>query len=63
MYGMVQSLNVSVATGVILYEAERQRQARGLYESGPHLSPEEMEAILHEWAYEKVIKEKARGRI
>ncbi len=63
MYGMVQSLNVSVATGVILYEAERQRESRGLYESGPHLSEEEMEAILREWAYERVLKDKARGRI
>lgn len=63
MYGMVQSLNVSVATGVILYEAERQRQARGLYENGPHLSPEEMDEILHQWAYERVIHDKARGRI
>ena len=31
MYGMVQSLNVSVAAGVILYEALRQREEKGLY--------------------------------
>jgi len=31
MYGMVQSLNVSVATAVILYEALRQREEKGLY--------------------------------
>ncbi len=32
MMGMAQSLNVSVACALILYEAQRQRQAAGLYE-------------------------------
>jgi tRNA (guanosine-2'-O-)-methyltransferase len=32
MHGMVQSLNVSVATALILFEARRQRQAAGLYD-------------------------------
>ncbi len=31
MFGMVQSLNVSVATAVILYEALRQRIKKGMY--------------------------------
>lgn len=31
MHGMVQSLNVSVAAAVILYEAMRQRQIKALY--------------------------------
>ncbi len=31
MYGMVQSLNVSVATAIILYEAQRQRSEAGMY--------------------------------
>ena len=31
MYGMVQSLNVSVAAAVILYEALRQREEKGKY--------------------------------
>jgi len=35
MLGMSQSLNVSVATALILYEAQRQRQAAGLYEPRP----------------------------
>ena len=30
--GMVESLNVSVATGIMLYEAARQRTAAGMYE-------------------------------
>jgi len=33
MFGMVQSLNVSVATAVILFEAQRQRKLAGLYDS------------------------------
>ena len=32
MYGMVQSLNVSVACGVVLYEVVRQREERGMYQ-------------------------------
>ncbi len=31
MFGMVQSLNVSVSAGVILYEAVRQRLEKGMY--------------------------------
>jgi tRNA (guanosine-2'-O-)-methyltransferase len=33
MVGMVQSLNVSVACSVILYEAQRQRQLAGMYDT------------------------------
>ena len=40
MYGMVQSLNVSVATAVILYEALRQRLAKGMYERSDYNSEE-----------------------
>jgi len=32
MVGMVQSLNVSVANAVVLYEAQRQRKAAGMYD-------------------------------
>lgn len=32
MYGMIQSLNVSVAVAVCLYESLRQREVKGLYE-------------------------------
>ncbi len=62
MYGMVQSLNVSVATAVVLYEAERQRVLAGLYDT-PRLSAEEREEILKRWTYENVIRKKARGRL
>lgn len=40
MLGMVQSLNVSVAAAVILFEAQRQRLAAGLY-AAPQLSRSE----------------------
>ncbi|RMG54198.1 MAG: tRNA (guanosine(18)-2'-O)-methyltransferase TrmH [Gammaproteobacteria bacterium] len=50
MLGMVESLNVSVATAILLYEAQRQREAAGLYEQ-PRLDPETMERILFEWSY------------
>jgi len=59
MVGMVRSLNVSVATGVILYEAFRQREAAGLYDQ-PQLSPAEMEAIIRRWAYEDVLRRKQK---
>ncbi len=55
MMGMVRSLNVSVATAVILYEAQRQRWEKGMYKN-PTLSEEEMEEIIYKWAYEDVIK-------
>ncbi len=57
MMGMVQSLNVSVATGIILYEALRQREEKGLYERCP-FSAAEVEEILKKWAYEDVISKR-----
>ena len=34
MMGVSQSLNVSVACAIVLYEAQRQRQAAGMYDQG-----------------------------
>ncbi|MCU7495550.1 MAG: RNA methyltransferase [Ignavibacteria bacterium] len=48
MQGMVQSLNVSVANAVILYEAQRQRLLKGMYDR-PELNEEEIERIIDEW--------------
>ncbi|WP_038045394.1 tRNA (guanosine(18)-2'-O)-methyltransferase TrmH [Thermus caliditerrae] len=48
MFGMVQSLNVSVAAAVILFEAQRQRLKAGLYE-GPRLDPELYQRVLEDW--------------
>ena len=47
MVGMVQSLNVSVACSVVLYEAQRQRQAAGMYDK-PSLSEERRQRVLFE---------------
>lgn len=47
MVGMVQSLNVSVACSVVLYEAQRQRQAAGLYNK-PTISHERRQRTLFE---------------
>jgi tRNA (guanosine-2'-O-)-methyltransferase len=48
MVGMVQSLNVSVATAVTLYEAFRQRTVKGFYRE-PRLAPEDLEQKAAEW--------------
>jgi tRNA (guanosine-2'-O-)-methyltransferase len=54
MYGMSQSLNVSVANGVILYEAQRQRALKGMYNK-PSLPPQLIEQTLKQWAYYDII--------
>jgi tRNA (guanosine-2'-O-)-methyltransferase len=48
MVGMAQSLNLSVSVGIILYEAFRQRQERGLY-STCRLESEEYDRFLKHW--------------
>lgn len=50
MSGIVQSLNVSVAAALVLYEAQRQRQIAGLYDV-QHLSEQECQRILFEGSY------------
>lgn len=50
MFGMVQSLNVSVAAATILFEAQRQRLAAGLYDA-PQLAPDDLAKLAFEWAY------------
>lgn len=48
MRGMIQSLNVSVATAVTLYEAQRQRAAKGMYDKS-ELPADKFEALIEEW--------------
>ncbi len=48
MFGMVQSLNVSVACAVTLYEALRQRLLSGHYDR-QKLNPELFEKVFLEW--------------
>lgn len=48
MNGMVQSLNVSVAAAVILYEAYRQRQTKGLYDK-PQIDEASLDNLINQW--------------
>jgi tRNA (guanosine-2'-O-)-methyltransferase len=40
MYGMIQSLNISVSVAVCLYEALRQREAKGMYKKSAYTKKE-----------------------
>ncbi len=62
MQGMVQSLNVSVATGLILYEAQRQRELSGRYNASS-LTSEKKEEIKAAWVYRDTIARKSKGQI
>ena len=61
MMGMVHSLNVSVASSLLLFEALRQREAAGMYDRS-RLDPKTFEARLFEWAYPILARSRrARG--
>ncbi len=60
MFGMVESLNVSVATAVILFEACRQRIVSGKYPN-PDLSPEFLEQMTEEWVNININKRRKRS--
>lgn len=53
MSGLGTSLNVSVAAALLLFEAQRQRTAAGLY-SASRLDQEIYDRTLFEWAHPKV---------
>lgn len=53
MQGMVQSLNVSVAGALVLYEAQRQRENAGLYHR-KMLSEEVIQQLLFERGYPRL---------
>ena len=62
MMGMVRSLNVSVATSLLLYEAARQRESAGLY-ARSRLDPERYRTLLFEWGYPRLARRlRAEGR-
>jgi len=62
MQGMVQSLNVSVATALILYEAQRQLENAGSYDK-PMLTEEKREEIKAAWIYRDTIARRSKGEI
>ena len=52
MYGMVQSLNVSVAASILLFEAIRQRDRIGLLpQNGEGIDQKQYQKTLFEWTY------------
>ena len=53
MVGMVESFNVSVAAGIILAEAQRQRAAAGMYDS-PRLDSRRWHRLFFEWGHPSV---------
>lgn len=55
MMGMVPSLNVSVATALLLYEARRQRSLKGMYDK-PRLNEDVRDRILFEWGYPRLAR-------
>ncbi|MGR8947706.1 MAG: tRNA (guanosine(18)-2'-O)-methyltransferase TrmH [Gammaproteobacteria bacterium] len=55
LYGMAESLNVSVATAVVLYEAARQREAAGLYNSR-RISQQTFARLRFEWLHPTVAR-------
>ena len=59
MLGMVRSLNVSVATSILLFEAMRQRDEAGMY-SECRLSSDDFERHLFEWAWPSIASRRRR---
>ncbi len=52
MMGMTKSLNVSVPSAILLFEVQRQRENKGLYNQ-LRIPPETYEKMIFEWAYPK----------
>jgi len=62
MQGMAQSLNVSVATALLLYEAERQLDELGRYDKA-QLSAQRQEEIKFDWVHRDLIMRRSKGTI
>jgi tRNA (guanosine-2'-O-)-methyltransferase len=62
MVGMVQSLNVSVASAIILYEAQRQRHTAGMYNK-PSINEQESQEILFEGGFPVLFNECVRRNL
>jgi tRNA (guanosine-2'-O-)-methyltransferase len=61
MVGMAQSLNVSVAAAVILFEAKRQRENAKMYNK-VQLSKQEYEKIYNKWIKREGLLKRIKGR-
>lgn len=62
MVGMVQSLNVSVAAALILFEAQRQRQLAGMYETSS-ISEEDVQELLFTRGFPVLYRECKRRKL
>jgi tRNA (guanosine-2'-O-)-methyltransferase len=62
MVGMVQSLNVSVAAAIILYEAQRQRELAGMYNNRT-IDDAEAQDVLFEGGFPVLFKECVRRNL
>lgn len=47
--GMVQSLNISVACAITLYEAFRQKSLKGAYDGNPKLPEDQWKELAEKW--------------
>lgn len=47
--GFTESLNISVACAVSLFEARRQRELAGFYDENSRFTPEQQEALFQRW--------------
>lgn len=61
--GMVQSLNISVACAVTLYEGFRQRILKGFYDDHPTLSGTEQQRMFESYASRELIRYKGKNTI
>lgn len=61
MVGMIQSLNVSVACAVTVFEALRQRMHEPAWNS-PRLSPEELEQMVERWSRKRTDHRRAKKK-
>ncbi|HFC00589.1 MAG TPA: RNA methyltransferase [Phaeodactylibacter sp.] len=59
--GMVQSLNISVACAVSIYEAMRQRMLKGFYDNNPTLSESEQAILLNDYMRRHELKIKNKS--
>jgi tRNA (guanosine-2'-O-)-methyltransferase len=59
--GMVQSLNISVAVAVTLYEAYRQRSGKGYYKDNPTMTLEDKNTLLEDYINRH--NERYKGRL
>jgi len=56
MFGMVESLNVSVAGAVIIFEAQRQRLLQGMYDK-PSLNEKDLNGLLFGYTYPRLAEQ------